>query len=115
MLTILIALLVLNAIILIIAILLQPRSQGGIGAAFGVGYADTIFGGRGGMEFLTKLTAVLSAVFVILVLGINVYLSTPRAPKSLMEREATTVPAQPAAPAGGQQGQQGTQPAPQGQ
>jgi preprotein translocase subunit SecG len=90
---------------LIIAILLQPRSQGGLGAAFGGGYADTLFGGRGGMEFLTKLTAILSAIFVVLIVGINIYLSTPRAHKSIMERETTqTVPVQPATPAGGGQG-----------
>jgi len=110
MLTVLVVLLVLTSVILIVAILLQPRSQGGLGAAFGVGYADTLFGGRGGMEFLTKLTAILSAIFVVLVVGINIYLSTPRTHKSIMERETTqTVPVQPATPAGGGQG------APQGQ
>ena len=102
MLTVLVILLVLVAFVLIVAILLQPRSQGGLGAAFGVSGADMLFGGHGGMEFLTKLTAVLSVVFVLLVLGINIYLATPRAPKSLMERSGAqqTIPAQPAS--GGQ-------------
>ncbi len=93
---ILIALLVLNAAVLIIAILLQPRGPGGLSAAFGGGgYVGAIFGGRGGLDFLTKLTAVLALIFVVLILVINVYISSPRAPKSLMKREVV-----PTAPAG---------------
>ncbi|RKZ35109.1 preprotein translocase subunit SecG [bacterium] len=88
-LTILIVILILNAAILIISILLQPRSQGGIGSAFGVGVADSIFGGKGGMDFLTKLTAVLSVVFVTLIMIINFYLGAPTQQGTIMEREET--------------------------
>ena len=102
-LTILLILLVLNAIILIVSIMLQPRSQGGMGAAFGTGVADNIFGGKGGMEFLTKLTAVLSGLFIILIVIVNLYLSTPKKQENLMERGESAIPVQ-QAPAGQEQG-----------
>ncbi len=99
---ILVALLILDAIILVISIILQPRSQTGLGAAFGGALgAGTLFGGRGGMEFLTKLTAILSIVFVILIMAVNFYIGTPRTGGSLMERSGTPISA-PAQPSGGQ-------------
>ena len=97
MLYILLGLLILDAIILMVSILLQPRSQGGIGAAFGgAGYASTLLGGKGGMEFLTKLTAILSLVFVALILAVNFYVASPGA-GIRMERESapTSAPSGP--------------------
>ena len=96
---ILIGLLILDVIILIISIMLQPRGQGGLGAAFGGALsANTLFGGRGGMEFLTKLTAVLCLVFVALIMAVNFYIASGRGGGSLMKRDTSSplsVPAQP--------------------
>jgi len=91
LLTILIVLLVIDAIVLIVSILLQPRSQGGLGAAFGgSGYASTLFGGKGGMEFLTKVTAVLSLIFVALIIAVNVYITSPHSAGGMMDRSTPT-------------------------
>jgi len=114
-LTILLVLLVLNAIILIVSIMLQPRSQGGVGAAFGVGVADNIFGGKGGMEFLTKLTAVLSGVFVVLITVINIYLAMPSSHRNLMKREGSSTATQQVPAEQGQGGQTQPQGQPRGQ
>ena len=106
MVKLLLALLVIDAILIIISILLQPRSQYGIGSTFGGGgYATELFGGRGGMAFLTKVTAVLSIIFLILIFALNHYLASPSRPRPMMEREAApTVPMTPeqAAPGQGQ-------------
>lgn len=102
---ILVILLALDAVILVVSIILQPRSQGGLGAAFGGAMgAGTLFGGKGGMEFLTKLTAILSILFVALIMAVNFYIASPRGGGSLMRREAapTSVPA-PSSPVGGGQ------------
>ncbi len=104
--TILLILLVVNALVLIVSILLQPRSQDGIGAAFGGGVADNIFGGKGGLGFLTKLTAVLSIVFVIIIMAINFTVASPGQRQGpAMERDTSIpgqqIPAGGAPPAGG--------------
>ncbi|RKZ25580.1 preprotein translocase subunit SecG [bacterium] len=98
---ILVGLLALDAVILIISIILQPRSQGGRGAAFGGSTgAGTFFGGRGGMDFLTKLTAILSVVFVILIMAVNFYIGSPGGGRYNMPA-GTSAPA-PAENTGGQ-------------
>jgi len=98
---ILLVLIVITAIVIIVAILLQPRSQGGVGAAFGMGMGDNLFGGKGGMDFLTKATAVLSLVFVVLIMAYNFAMAHPTAQNSpAMERETSEMPA-PTAPIDG--------------
>ncbi len=104
-LSILVGLLGLNAILLIITIMLQPRSQGGgLGAAFGgSSAAGAFFGGRGGMEFLTKLTAVLSVIFVILIMVVNFYIGVPQSNRNTMQRTGGAPVSAPANPGGGTQ------------
>ncbi len=100
---ILVGLLALDAVILVVAIILQPRSQGGgLGAAFGGSAgAGAFFGGRGGMEFLTKLTAVLCVVFVILIMAVNFYIGAPKNSGNTMQRGGGVPASAPANPAGG--------------
>lgn len=50
---------------LILVVLLQP-GRGGMGGAFGGGSSQTVFGGSGAGNFLTRLTAVCAALFMIL-------------------------------------------------
>src|SRR5262245_46164314 len=56
---------VLVCLFLILVVLLQP-GRGGIGGAFGGGSSQTVFGGSGAGNFLTKLTSVSAALFMIL-------------------------------------------------
>ena len=50
---------------LIGAILLQSGKGADIGAVFGGGSSQTLFGGRGPATFLNKLTIVVSAIFLL--------------------------------------------------
>jgi preprotein translocase subunit SecG len=68
--TILLILLVLNAIALGALVLLQQGKGADIGAAFGSGASSTVFGGAGSASFLAKLTAWLAIGFFLLSLGL---------------------------------------------
>jgi preprotein translocase subunit SecG len=56
---------VLVCMFLILVVLLQP-GRGGVGGAFGGGSSQTVFGGSGAGNFLTRLTSVSAALFMIL-------------------------------------------------
>src|SRR5262245_7983678 len=64
--TILLILLVVNALALTGFVLLQQGKGADVGAAFGSGAANTIFGARGSASFLTKATAWLSVAFFVI-------------------------------------------------
>ena len=68
--TILVILLVLNAVALGALVLLQQGKGADIGAAFGSGAANAVFGGAGSASFLAKLTAWLAIGFFLLSLGL---------------------------------------------
>jgi preprotein translocase subunit SecG len=68
--TILLILLVLNAVALAALVLLQQGKGADIGAAFGSGAANAVFGGAGSASFLAKLTAWLAIGFFLLSLGL---------------------------------------------
>jgi preprotein translocase subunit SecG len=68
--TILLILLVLNAMALCALVLLQQGKGADIGAAFGSGAASAVFGGAGSASFLAKLTAWLAIGFFLLSLGL---------------------------------------------
>ncbi len=68
--TILMILLVLNAVALAALVLLQQGKGADIGAAFGSGAANAVFGGAGSASFLAKLTAWLAIGFFLLSLGL---------------------------------------------
>jgi preprotein translocase subunit SecG len=50
---------------LIFVVLLQAGKGGGMGLAFGGGQAQTMFGGSGAGNFLTRLTAITAVVFML--------------------------------------------------
>ncbi len=56
---------VIVCIFLILVVLLQAGRGGGMGAAFG-GSSQTVFGGAGAGNFLTRLTVVMAALFMLL-------------------------------------------------
>jgi preprotein translocase subunit SecG len=50
---------------LILVVLLQSGKGGGMGIAFGGGGSQTVFGGSGAGNFLTKATAVTACIFML--------------------------------------------------
>jgi len=68
--TILLILLVIDAIALGALVLLQQGKGADIGAAFGSGSANAMFGGAGSASFLAKSTAWLAMAFFALSLGL---------------------------------------------
>ena len=61
--TVLLAVHILLALLLIGVILLQQGKGATAGAAFGSGASSTVFGARGSASFLTRLTSILAVLF----------------------------------------------------
>lgn len=61
------------AVFLILVVLLQSGKGADIGAAFGGGSSQTVFGGRGAATFLSKLTTVAALLFMVSSLGLAIY------------------------------------------
>ena len=64
--TVLLILLVVDAVALVVLVLLQQGKGADVGAAFGSGSANTMFGSLGAATFFTKATAWLAIVFFLL-------------------------------------------------
>jgi len=62
---------VLVAIALIVLVLVQRGKGASMGAAFGAGASQTVFGSQGSGSFLLKLTGVLGAIFFATTLGLG--------------------------------------------
>ncbi len=69
--SVLLALYLMVSIVLIGLILLQHGKGASMGASFGAGASNTVFGSVGSGNFLTHSTAVLAALFFIISLGIT--------------------------------------------
>ncbi len=112
---------------LIAVVLVQSGKGGGLaGGAFG-GSAQTVFGGRGANDFITRATMILGGLFFVTSLVLAMMSTRGQSSsRSLMQEEArkasTSAPAQvpgggqPSAPAGGAPAPAtgGTAPAPAG-
>ena len=81
--TFLIIIHVIVSIALIMIILLQTGKGADMGAAFGGGGSQTLFGSTGSSTFLGKLTTVAAVVFMLTSL-VLAYMSGHRAPSSIM-------------------------------
>ncbi len=89
---------VLVALALILIVLLQVGKGQSIGAAFGgASSSQTIFGSRGPTTFLSRLTTVAAAVFMITSLSLA-YFSAHRGQSSVIIDQAPTTTDQPAVP-----------------
>ncbi len=97
--TFLIIIHVVVCIALIMIILLQTGKGADMGAAFGGGASQTLFGSTGSSTFLGKLTTVAAIVFMITSLGLA-YLSGHRTDNSIMMDKKAPIEQQaaPAAP-----------------
>lgn len=87
--TILLILLVVDALALVGLVLLQQGKGADVGAAFGSGGANTLFGSAGSASFLTKATAWLAIGFFVISFGLA-YTAKEQA-KSLREFPVTDV------------------------
>lgn len=77
---------------LILIVLLQAGKGAEMGAAFG-GASQTLFGSAGAMGFLSKLTAVAAAIFMVTSLLLT-FSSTRKASTVLKEKPVSSTPAE---------------------
>ena len=79
-------------------VLLQHGKGADMGAAFGSGASGSLFGATGSANFLSRVTAVLAAVFFLTSLALSyIATSSPRTSGSVMDSApAQTAPAAPA-------------------
>lgn len=96
----LVTLLVIICLLMILAILMQRPKSEGLGAAFGGGLTDNLFGAQT-TTVLTKFTVWLGALFFLLTLVISVlHVKVSSGPtaiqKQLLKSPAPAVPATPA-------------------
>jgi preprotein translocase subunit SecG len=62
---------------LMLVVLLQQGKGGGMGAAFGGGATQQVFGGRGAGNILTRATAVCAAIFMLTSISLAYVASSP--------------------------------------
>ena len=90
---------VISAVALIGLILLQQGKGADIGAAFGSGASQTLFGSRGSANFLTRTTAILGTVFFLSNLGLAWLYAQQTVPTSVTKSVVSEQPAKTEAPA----------------
>ena len=90
---------IISAVALIALILLQQGKGADIGAAFGSGASQTLFGARGSANFLTRTTAILGTVFFLSNLGLAWLFAQQAVPKSGTQSVVIEQPAKTETPA----------------
>jgi len=90
---------VLVAVTLVGLVLLQHGKGADMGAAFGSGASGSLFGASGSANFLSRMTAVLAAVFFLSSMGLTFFSTKAKAPaaKPMTEQSVPAAP-QPAVP-----------------
>ena len=83
---------------LIAVVLLQHGKGADIGAAFGGGASNTVFGGRGAGNFLTKLTTASVIVFMTTSLVLSYFSGGTSISDELREGAVIEAPVEPEAP-----------------
>jgi preprotein translocase subunit SecG len=101
MVTFLVIVHVLVCLTVIMVVLLQTGKGADIGAAFGSGGSQTVFGSRGAGNFLTKLTAAAGALFMLTSLGLAIMSSGGGVSSSVIKDETKkSMPAEKGMPGG---------------
>jgi len=72
---------VICAIGIIVLVLLQQGKGADMGAAFGSGSAGSVFGSTGSANFLSRVTAILAAIFFVATLGLSWIATKNRVPE----------------------------------
>jgi preprotein translocase subunit SecG len=80
---------VMTCLLLVAVVLLQHGKGADVGAAFGAGSSNTVFGARGAGNFLTRLTTGSAVLFMVTSLALS-YFANPPAIGDLLEDEAQT-------------------------
>ena len=80
---------IVTCLLLIAVVLLQHGRGADVGAAFGSGASNTVFGARGAGNFLTRLTTGAAVIFMLTSLSLS-YFSNPPSVGELLEEEAQT-------------------------
>ena len=88
---------VLASLALILIVLLQTGKGADMGAAFGGGSSQTLFGSTGASTFLSKATIVAAVLFMITSLGIGI-ISSRRVQHSIMPETKAPIEQQQSAP-----------------
>jgi preprotein translocase subunit SecG len=98
--TILFAVQIISALVMIGLILVQHGKGADMGAAFGSGSSGSLFGASGSANFLSRMTGVLATVFFVCTLGLAFTSGVrPSGSGSVLETAPVTAPAVPNAPA----------------
>lgn len=90
---------VISAVGLIGLILLQQGKGADMGAAFGSGASQTLFGSRGSANFLTRVTATLATIFFLSSLGLAWLSAQKTGPTSVTQSVTVEQPAKAETPA----------------
>lgn len=85
---------VLAAAFLVVLILMQHGKGADMGAAFGSGASQTVFGSMGSVPFLIKVTAIIAVVFFATSIGLGYFISKTNKPESSISviPTSTTMP-----------------------
>lgn len=90
---------VMVCLVLIVVVLLQHGKGADIGAVFGGGASNTVFGSRGAGNFLTRLTTTAALLFMVTSLFLS-YLANTGVSSSLFDEDAPPAGAVAPAPGG---------------
>jgi len=88
---------VIIAVLQTLVILMQSSKGGGLAGSFGSVGMGAVFGSRGTATFLSKLTAILAAGFMVLALILGFIKSGTNGTRSLVEQERQSRTTSPAA------------------
>ncbi len=99
---------ILGCIALIGIVLIQGGKGAEVGAAFGAGGSNTVFGASGGQSFISKMTTGVAVIFMLTSLALAIFWGQPGSSSVMPEQLVPTsapaaMPGQsipPAAPAG---------------
>ena len=82
-----------TAVSIVVLVLLQRGKGADMGAAFGGGSSQSVFGSQGSATFLSRITAALAAVIFISALCLAyMYTQKGSAPRSVIETTTSQVP-----------------------
>lgn len=96
--TLLLFLFLIVCVLMTVTILLQSSKGGGLAGAFGGGGGQmgAVFGGRGAASFLSKLTTVLAAIYLLFSFALSKLEATSSEPESLVAKQREEISQGPA-------------------
>jgi preprotein translocase subunit SecG len=100
--SVLLAVHIVVALVIIGLVLMQHGKGADMGAAFGSGASGSLFGATGSAHFLSRATGILATVFFLTSLGLA-YLGSnkPKTSGSVMQETVQSQPVSPPVPVGG--------------